>query len=417
MKTPEIKYLKPFSFPDYELSELDNGCPIYQIVTHKSDLVNLDFCFYAGRAFEDRRLASNLCAGMLNEGTKKYTGNDFAELVDYYGASFSSNAGMDICRVSLFSPIKYLDKVLPAVLDAISAPIFPEKEFSSLVERNKQRLKVELKKNDVLAYRLMTERVFGGDHPYGYNSTEEIFEIVQVEDLKKHHEKNYLGRPAAILSSCVLPEYALKSINEVIGQFQYLGAQKPLSKRNISLGGIEVVDGPGKNQAALQMGCRLFGRGHDDYTPVGILTTILGGYFGSRLMKNIREKQGFTYGIYANVESWLLDGYMGIGAKVNPGNVERVIEEIGVEMKRLRENPVSDDELKLLRNYITGSLMNLVDGPLKAVNMLRSLVLQHQDVSFFKQYQDQIQDINSDHIKALANNYLLPENFFTIVVR
>ena len=108
---------------------------------------------------------------------------------------------------------------------------------------------------------------------------------------------------------------------------------------------------------------------------------------------------------------------MGIGAKVNPGNVERVIEEIGIEMKKLRENPVSDDEMKLIRNYITGSLMNLVDGPLKAVNMLRSLVLQHQNVSFFKQYQDQIQNINSDQIKVLANNYLLPENFFTIVVR
>ena len=417
MKVPKIKYLQPFSFPDHEQTALDNGCPMYQIITHKSDLVNLDFCFYGGRSFEKKMLASNLCAGMLNEGTNNLNGKDFAELIDYYGASFSSNAGMDICRVSLFSPIKYLDKVLPAVLDAISAPLFPENEFNSLVERNKRRLRVELKKNDVLAYRLMTERIFGTSHPYGYNSSNELFDEVQIKDLKVHQENNYLQRPAAVFSSCVLPKDALNSINAVMGQFRYLRAEEPSSVRNTGPGGLEMVDGPGQKQAALQMGSKLFGRGHKDYTQVSILTTILGGYFGSRLMKNIREKQGFTYGIYANIESWLLDGSMGIGAKVNPANVERVIEEIGIEMKRLREDPVTDTEIKLLRNYITGSLMNMVDGPLKAVNMLRSLVLHNQSVSFFKEYQDQLQQINSDQLTALANNYLIPENFFTIVVR
>ena len=173
---------------------------------------------------------------------------------------------------------------------------------------------------------------------------------------------------------------------------------------------------PNSMQSGIRVGRRLFSRKHPDFNGVFVLNTILGGYFGSRLMTNIREKKGFTYNIYSTADAMLHDGCLYIATEVNGDKSAATLRAIFSEMKKMREKPVSDDELEMVRNYLLGMLLNGLDGPMNISDVVRNLLVEGLPLSAFDELVQAVRNIRPADIQALAQKYLQPEDYWVVQV-
>lgn len=190
-KMPRIREVKNLVVPPPEIWHLSNGIPVYETNLGTQDILKLELVFFAGRPFERKKLASRCVAALMREGTKQHSSAELAEVIDYYGGSLSMPISMDMAGMQLHTLTKHFDKLLPLATEMLSEPLFPQEEIDSFVVRNKQRLQVDLTKNDFVAYRKFTELLYGEHHPYGYNSYPETYEAITRDDLLTHFKENY----------------------------------------------------------------------------------------------------------------------------------------------------------------------------------------------------------------------------------
>jgi predicted Zn-dependent peptidase len=174
------------------------------------------------------------------------------------------------------------------------------------------------------------------------------------------------------------------------------------------------ISRPDSLQTAIKIGRRAFGRKHPDFNGLFVLNTILGGYFGSRLMTQIREKKGFTYNIYSTLDAYLDDGCLYIATEVDTVNAAATVRAIFSEMKKLREKPLPELELEMVRNYLLGMLLNGLDGPLNTSDLVRGMVVEALPWASFSQMVETIRTITPEELKSLAQRYFKAEDFWTV---
>ncbi|HHM21166.1 MAG TPA: insulinase family protein, partial [Bacteroidetes bacterium] len=314
---PPIRQMPLLKVPRPDVWFMSNGIPVYEIDLGTQEIVKLELVFFAGRPFEQKKLAARATLAMLKEGTRNYSPAAIAETMDFYGATLLCPLHTDTSVVQLYSLSKHFEKVLPILAEVVSAPLFPQKELDNFIQRNQQRLQVELTKNDVLAYRHFTELLFGEDHPYGYNSFPETYAALSRDDLRRHFELNFTTGNCSVFLSGKISPHIRELVDEHLGHSLLKGEKREahISAPNSSPLKTELKKGD-KSQRAIRIGCRTFTRRHEDYTGMYVLNTLLGGYFGSRLMTNIREQKGYTYNIYSSNETILFDGYFSISSEV-----------------------------------------------------------------------------------------------------
>jgi len=416
-KAPEIQEIANLKLPTPIVHQLDNGIPVYETRMGTQDVVKLEIVFFAGRPYEQKKLVSRATASLLKEGTAHFTSAKIAEELDFYGASFSIPVSLDTSNVVFYSLTKYFEKLLPLLAEILTTPVFPEEELKTFVERNQQRLQVDLTRNEVVAYRKITELIFGSNHPYGYNSLPETYAELTREDLKKHFQKNYIAENCRMFISGKTNDSILAALNKHLGKLLPSGnpivanVPAPFSlpeKVRIAL--------PGSLQSAIRIGCRLFDKKHEDFEGMYFLNAILGGYFGSRLMTNIREKRGFTYNVFSTMDSMLFDGYFYIGAEVGNEFAEPTLKEVYQEFKLLQESLVPEDELQMVRNYLSGNLLTMLDGAFNVSDIIKTLVTEDLALSAFGDLVRLIKTISATEIRTLARKYLNEEQMWEVVV-
>jgi predicted Zn-dependent peptidase len=414
---PAIHEVSHLTLPQPELVYLDNGIPVYVLDYPGQEIVKLEAVFRAGRPEEDKRLASRATSRLIREGTMRQTAADIAEHLDYYGASLTVPTNLDTSSFILFSVKKYAAEVIPTFADMLLNPAFPEEELESFRRTSIQELLVELEKGETVAYRKVTELIFGEQHPYGYNSVPEDYHAIQRSDIQDFYQKWYTPQHCLLFASGRIDQSTLTLINQHLGQHKRPNSpeRKPLVSTSEHPNGKKIkVPLPGSMQTAIKIGRRLFDRRHPDFNGLIVLNTLLGGYFGSRLMTNIREKKGYTYNIYSTVDAYLNDGCMYIATEVSPDKSTAAIRAIFSELKKLREKPVPEEELSMVRNYILGMLLNGLDGPINSSDMIRNLIVEHQTPENFDQLVHTVRTISAVHIQALANQYLKDEDFWVV---
>ena len=293
---PKIKEVSNLKIHQPIVSYLDNGIPVYDTRIGDQEVLKLEIIFDSGRPVEQKRLVGRFTNRLLKEGTRKYTGKKIAETFDYYGATLQLPVNLDHSRVTIYSLKKHFDKLLPVLKELLSVPTFPEDELENLIARSKQRLAIDLSKNDTVAYRLVTEKIFGEKHYYGYNSNPKMFEAITQADLKAHFENFYGSNYCKIFISGKTDDSIIKKLNKTVGQILTPKPERKNEAPNIpTRKKRQIVKTEGTVQTAIRIGCHLFNRNHPDYFGFSILNTVLGGYFGSRLMSTIREEKGYTY--------------------------------------------------------------------------------------------------------------------------
>lgn len=414
---PPIREIDKLELPPVQILTLDNGIPVYAVNMGTQEVLKLEIIFFAGRPFEHKKLVARATAAMLKEGSKSYDSAMIAEKFDFYGSSFRTPFNIDTTVVELYSLNKYFENVLPIVADILAEPSFPQKELDTYIQVNQQNLQIDLTKNDTIAYRTVTELIFGTEHPYGYNSYPETYRELRREDLIRHYELCFNRSNCAIVLSGKVDEKVLSTLNRYIGQAirpgklqQIRFESQPSPERKVHIYNPDTV------QMAIRVGCGMFSRHHPDYPGMYVLNTVLGGYFGSRLMENIREDKGYTYNIYSILDTMSFDGCFYIGTEVGNEFAVQTLEEIYKEMEKLRSELIDDEEFAMVHNYVLGGFLNMLDGPFNVSDIVKTIVSEGLSMNYFDELVQSIQAITPEQILGLAQRYLDPGDFYEVVV-
>ncbi|RME94768.1 MAG: insulinase family protein, partial [Bacteroidetes bacterium] len=346
-KPPFIRPITHIDWPSIEQGRLSNGLPYALVRRGTQEVVRVDYVFWAGRPFEAHRLVGRATAALLREGSRQYSGVALAEHFDFYGASLSVPYQTDVTNVALYSLSQHIPQLLPHFMELLINPVFTEKDLQAYIRRQQHELREDLTQNDVLAYRHITEAYYGPDHPYGYNSYPETYDALQLDWLQAHHRRCYQAQNGFLLISGQFDqatEQHLLRAGETLPEGSAL-SPSPLVATP-SPAGYYFYHNEGPPQSAIRIGRPLFPRTHADANGMHILASLLGGFFGSRLMMNLREDKGYTYHVSAAYDSLAFDGSIQIELETSHAYVAPALQEVKQELRRLREEPIPDKELQ-----------------------------------------------------------------------
>ncbi len=418
-KAPRIFAIHPPPFPTPKSYVLSNGLNVFTIEGGSQELIKLELIFLSGRPYERQPLVGRVTNSLLIEGSEQINGPELAEALDFFGTSLELPFNLDTGRLSLYVLSKYFEEVLSLIGRIFQKPAYPIKELNAYKSRNQEKLKEDLEKIDVVAYRKITELVFGQHHPYGYNSSEEKYLAINREVLVAHFDQWYRAENASLIISGKVPLHAREILERTLGRSIDNGFREEtprIEKDQLLPYGVYPIEVAHNQQTAIRVGVEMFNKSHPDYVGLFVLTTVLGGYFGSRLMGNLREEQGLTYNAYAHLETFRYGGYFGIGTEVSKGKEELAIQSINHEVKQLKEKLIPNEELKMVKNYLLGSYLNLIDGPFNLASAWRELLIERLPPDYFERENNAIKALTSKDLRELANKYLNLDKMYWAIV-
>jgi predicted Zn-dependent peptidase len=397
---------------------LSNGAPVYYINDGAEEVAALDFVFKAGNSYENKNGVAASCNYLIKNGTSKKSSFEITEYFEYHGAYLNRTCYNETATITLHCLSKHLELLLPVIRELITEATFPQNELEIFQQNSIQRLSVNLLKSDFEANRLIDQYLYGADHPYGRVSNKEDIENITREDLQNYYKQFYLNAKCTIFSAGKLPADFESLLEKYFGDLN-LNENLPdmVFKREMaSQKKYHVSNDENGVQAAIRIARPFPNRHHPDFKKAVILNTLFGGYFGSRLMSNIREEKGYTYGISSYLQNHIDETSWVISTEAGKDVAEATIEEVQNEMKLLREEPVDDEELLLVKNYMMGLNLGYVDGPFHVISRWKSLVLSGMDENYFYDSLNAIKTVTAEELQALSNKYLSPEDFFELVV-
>jgi zinc protease len=415
---PVIRPVELIKIPEAELFKLNNGIPVYLIITGSEELMRVEFIFDAGQVREDFPLVASLTNAMLLEGSANYTANEINSAFDFYGAFINPFIQKDIAGVTVFLLNKHIDKILELCNEILSRPQFPDDELNNLQRKRLQLFLLNKKKVQNIAYDKFFESVFGRSHPYGKRVHEPDFGKVTATMVQNFHKEFYRAGNMAVIISGKIPDRVKELLNIFFGEIK----NDPVKSSRISELKIagnrnkrEYVEKRGAVQSAIRIGSATINKKHKDFNGLLILDTILGGYFGSRLMKNIREEKGYTYGISSSVVSMQQSGYKIIATEVGKKYTHETLNEIYKEIRSLQTRPVGLHELHVARRYLEGEMVRMFDGPFALAESFRAVWEFGLDNNYYYNLAEKIRTIEPDEIITLANTYYNIDDLYEII--
>ena len=420
-QAPEINAIKKIDVLRVSEIKLKNGIPVYHINAGTQDLVKIELLFPAGMWQQPSPLVGSAASAMLQEGTSKRSAKAIAEAIDYYGAFLTTEITHDFAVVGVHSLNKHLQNVLPVVEEIISDSVFSQNEWSVYLENKKQSFIVNNKKVNFVARKNFSELLFGNQHPYGHNVSEQDFDKLTKEDSYNFYKKSYTAQGTIIIASGNVTDVTLQLIEKHFGSLPspvppLTDSEKRRNGETETKKGEFLVEKQDAIQSAIRIGKMLFTKPHPDYPAMQVANTIFGGYFGSRLMNNIREDKGYTYGIGSAVVSFSHAGYFTLSTEVGVDVTKNTLKEIYFELNRLQTEKVSESELELVRNYMLGTFIRSIDGPFALADRFKGIHFCGLGYDYFDRFVDTIRTITPEKIMELANKYLKKEEMIELVV-
>ena len=416
-KAPEYKKITDFELLPIDTFELDNGICVHLMQAGSQEVAKLDFLFPAGSVQANKPLLASICNKALTEGTTSMSGADITEKIDYYGAFVGQQASFHHSIVTLATLSHFLPQTLAILEDVIKNPIFEQKEIDTLINKRKQEYLIESDKVKTLATRAFTQNLYGKAHPYGNFLTMDDFNHLTRNDVVNFHKKAYIPKGTHIIVSGQPGDNIKELLNHYFGQSW--SSQAPLEDRqpnnNEAIKNEIFVEKQDAVQSSIKIGVPLFNKEHPDFHGMQILNAILGGFFGSRLMTNIREEKGLTYGISSFIMTYKYDGFLVISSDVKAENRDLAIKEIFNEIKKLREEKVDAKELELVRNFLLGDMVRNFDGPFATSDNYRGLIDLNLSPSYFNDFFNVLVNITAEDLQKLAIKYFNEDDFITVI--
>jgi len=415
-EAPAFKQIEDIQFIKAQKHVLTNQIPVFVVNAGDQDLVRIEFIFSNSAWDINRPIMPSVTNSMLTEGTHSLSSAQIAAKIDYYGAFFQAEYGYDQSSLTLYALNKHIANTLPIIKEMLTGSIFPDKELETLLRNAKQRLKVGLEKNDVLARRSFLNALFG-DSIYGYNNTLEDYDNVKKDHLINYYSKVYHPKNCTIVMSGKISQEQVSLVNQLFGNWE--GAtQNHQFEVNFSSSSekLHYTERKDALQSAIRIGMPSINRTHPDFIGLQILNTVLGGYFGSRLMANIREDKGYTYGIGSGIASLQHAGYFFIGTEVGVDVTQNTLTEIEKEVDILKTELIHEQELALVKNYLMGSLLGSLENAFSHADKFKNLHFYGLDYTYYDRYTQTVKNITPQELMVLANKYWDYNSFYKIVV-
>jgi len=413
---PSFKQIETIAILKTEKRVLKNNIPVFILNAGEQDLVRVEFIFKNIQWDINNPLLASTTNAMLNDGTTTKTGAQIAEQIDFYGAFFQTEYGYDHASVTLFTLNKYVTDTLPIVKDVLLNSVFPEKDLKTFSHNNQQKLTINLEKNDFVARREFNNVLFG-DNLYGYKTQASDFDNLNTKTLKAYFNKAYHPQNCTIFLSGKVDEELYNSIENLFGNWE--------STTHFTHNKIELKPNIEKNyfikksnalQSAIRLGIPSINRTHPDFAAMQVLNTVFGGYFGSRLMNNIREDKGYTYGINSGNATMAQAGYFVIATEVGIDVRQATLVEIELEMNRLKTELIPFDELTLVKNYLMGSLLGSLENAFSHADKFKAVYFYGLDYDYFDSFIETVKTITAEDLMKLANKYWHWEKFYKVIV-
>jgi zinc protease len=398
--------------------KLGNGCNIFCFNSGDQELVRIEWIFGNQRFNTDKPLLNVAVNTMLTEGTGNLTASQIADKVDFYGAFLQVDYGYDNSQVTLYSLNKHLHLTLPVIRDIITNSVFPEKELETYTRNQQQKLQVSLQKNDFVARRVFNKALYG-DNLYGLAADADTFKTLHRSDMLAHFKQMYQPSNCTIIIAGKIKPNILDLITNTFDK-DWTNSDELSDTTQPDLESstehFYFTEKPEALQSAIRMGIPVINRTHRNFPALQVLNTVLGGYFGSRLMTNIREDKGYTYGIGSGMTSLKQSGSLFIATEVGADVCKAAIIEIEKELNLLKNELIPVEELSLVRNFMLGSLLGSLENVFSHADKFKNLYFAGLDYDYYDRYVEVIKTVTELQLQELANQYLSFDQFYKVIV-
>ncbi len=408
---PAIRDVEEINFLTPKKVLIDNQLPFYSLENTGSDAVKLDLYFSAG-TIVNNPLVANFTAGLLFSGSSTKSSEEIYNEIDDLGGFVDINVSHEYAILSLYSLNSQLLELLRVVLSALNDVTFPEGEVKELLKDRKQKLKVNLGKVNYLAQIELQKRLFKGTL-YGKTIELNDFDTINralIQDFYDTYYRKGINKVSLIGN---VNDEDTNAIHALLGPWY----KKKIIPKSMTFNpekGVFHVEKVGALQSGIRVAKIMFDKHHADYHGFNVMNTIFGDYFGSRLMKNIREDKGYTYGIGSMLAEIYQNGYFAIMTQVGKKFVDPTLDEIKKEMDKMRNELVGEQELTMVRNYLMGQSLKAADGPFSMMDLFLQVEVADLDYSFYNLAIHVLKTITPQEIKALAKKYLIWDEMLVI---
>lgn len=414
-QAPQITIPSDINVKSEVIRKTPAGVNIYTLDFSEYDVVRVSFVFNAGVKYQTTPFTASTVAGMLSEGCEGYTAQEIADFLDFYGIYFDQTVDRDYAIITICSLERFFDKSLEILSKLISTPTFPTEELEIYKNKRKQSIAMQRAKIDYVAREHFVKALFGENHHYGISYSETRYDDLTVNDLKTFYDQFYTRSNLFVVTSGKVSEENFVKLSALIDSLP-MGSTVQSPKSNVVQTKKLILPWKEARQSAIRVGRMLFPRTHPDFVKVQVVSTILGGYFGSRLISNLREEKGFTYGIFSGVVNLEESGYLAITTEVESSVTKQAVAEIFVEIARLREELVPEDELSMVKNVMIGEILRILDGPFGIADITIENILSGRGNEYLYHQIKQIREITAEEVLQTAKHYLVEEDFITVIV-
>ena len=406
------------AFEEPQKEVLNNGLEVYLIDAGIENVLRLDIVINAGSVFQDKKLTAASVGKLLKEGSHGYNSSKIAALIDYYGAYLDISVTKDTSTITMYLLSKHLKHLIPVISRMLTEATFPEEELEIHVSRQRQEYLINSEKVRYKAMLEFNKLVFGEGSAYGQVLELVDFDRIERHDLVQFYNNHYHPANAYMVVSGKITSEIVNMLNQHIGNTWH---KEKATGYNIPEKGIigtkmRCIEKPDAMQSAIRIGRPIFSKKHPDYNKFLLLNTILGGYFGSRLMSNLREDKGCTYGVHSFVTNYKHAGFFSVSTEVNAQATEIALKEIMFELNRLQTEKIGKDELSRVKNYIYGTFLRTFDGPFALAERFKSAKDIGEGFLFYKKSLEEILKVTPEELLETAGTYFSPEEMITLVV-
>lgn len=410
--------LEEFTIPQPVCQELSNGVKLYLLDTGDVEVTRVDLVFKAGKQYQDQVMQALFTNRMLREGTSRFNRAEIAEKLDFYGAWVDQNVAYGHSFITLYSLNRYLPETIDILAQMIQEPVFDEQALEVVRQNNIQHHLVSLLKTSVQARRLFNKVVYGTDHLYGMMAEESDFRAINRDVLLDFFYRQYHSGNMSVYLSGRITDHCLHLMEQAFGH-PFGQVQQCVSRCSLDVqtrppfhGFVEMKDSV---QSTVVIGKSTISLHHPDCFQLRILVTLLGGYFGSRLMSSVREEKGYTYGIYAMLNPTPSDNALMILSDCGHEYVQPLLDEVYHQIELLQQEPVGEKELSLVCSYMQGDLCRTYDSVLSLSDAWIFVHTQNLPDTYFHDYWQAVDSVTPTDLQRLACTYLCKESLTEVV--
>ena len=415
-RQPETVIPDHLNVPEAYMHRTASGVRIYALPAPEYGVVRLSFVFRAGSSWQEVPFCASATVNNLAEGSRDMTSQQIAERLDYYGSYFDVSMDRDWSVVTFVCLSKFFDRTMEVARRILLEPEFPQEELRTYCDKSRQTLAINRTKVDFNARELFARSLYGASHPYGISSPAERYDDLEREQVKAFYEKHYTAAGCFAVMSGDVDDLRLRAVEEFLADMprgeagSRVDFPAPLSVRRAEM------PFPGAVQSAIRVGRVLFPRSHPDFIGMQVVATVLGGYFGSRLVHNLREERGYTYGAYSAMVNFDRSGYFEAATEVGTQFTDDALKQVFAEIERLRCEPVPAQELALVKNIVVGEVMRILDGPFGIADVTIENIQNGFGNDYLEGFVRQVREMTPGRVQELAGKYLAPDLLTAVVV-